>query len=47
MEDALTKTHRDRQRDATAEIILDAVGRCLEDVELAELTFTQVARLPQ
>ncbi len=45
MEDALTKTHRERQRDATAEIILAAVGRCLEDVELAELTFTQVARM--
>jgi len=45
MNETLTKTHRDRQRDATAEIILDAVGRCLEDVELAELTFTQVARM--
>jgi AcrR family transcriptional regulator len=45
MEDALTKTHRERQRDATAEIILAAVGRCLEDVELTELTFTQVARV--
>jgi AcrR family transcriptional regulator len=45
MEDTLTKTHRERQRDATAEIILAAVGRCLEDVELTELTFTQVARM--
>ena len=45
MEDTLTKTHRERQRDATADIILAAVGRCLEDVELAELTFTQVARM--
>ncbi len=45
MKDALTKTHRERQRDATAETILAAVGRCLEDVELAELTFTQVARM--
>lgn len=45
MEEVLSKTHRERQRDATAEIILDAVGRCLEDVELTELTFTQVARM--
>ena len=45
MEEVLSKTHRERQRDATAEIILAAVGRCLEDVELTELTFTQVARM--
>ena len=45
MEEVLSKTHRERQRDVTAEIILDAVGRCLEDVELTELTFTQVARM--
>ena len=45
MEEVLSQPHRERQRDATAEIILDAVGRCLEDVELTELTFTQVARM--
>jgi AcrR family transcriptional regulator len=45
MNETLTKNHRERQRDSTATIILDAVGRCLEDVELDELTFTQVARM--
>ena len=39
-----TLSHRARQRDATADLILEAVGRCLEDVELSDLTFTQVAR---
>lgn len=37
------KTHRDRQRNATAELIVEAVGQCLENVELTELTFAQVA----
>ena len=39
-----TLSHRARQRDATTDLILEAVGRCLEDVELSDLTFTQVAR---
>jgi AcrR family transcriptional regulator len=44
MNSEATLSHRARQRDATADLILEAVGRCLEDVELSDLTFTQVAR---
>lgn len=39
-----TLSHRARQRDATTDLILEAVGRCLQDVEQSDLTFTQVAR---
>jgi len=34
---------RQRQKSATADLILQAVGRCLEDGALADLTFARVA----
>lgn len=37
-------TLRERNRDATAQLILEAVGECLRDTNLADLTFAQVAK---
>lgn len=37
-------TLRARNRDATFQLILEAVGQCLRDTSLTDLTFAQVAR---
>jgi AcrR family transcriptional regulator len=39
----VSKSLRERQKDSTAELILEAVSRCLKDISLADLSFGRVA----
>lgn len=40
----MAQSLRQRQKDGTIKLILDAVGRCLRDTSLAELSFSLIAK---